>query len=85
VGGCVALALFSLAPWGVSTREERDDRLLPLVYAELRKRARHHLRRERHGHTVMPTDLVHETCLRLVAQNPAWQNRERSSAGSSAA
>src|SRR5918995_1089310 len=35
------------------------------------------LRRERRGHTLRPTDLVHETYLRLCAQNAAWQNREQ--------
>jgi RNA polymerase sigma factor (TIGR02999 family) len=53
------------------------DRLIPVVYAELRRRAASHLRRERPGHTWRPTDLVHETYLRLVAQDPAWQNREQ--------
>jgi RNA polymerase sigma factor (TIGR02999 family) len=53
------------------------DALIPLVYAELRRRAAGHLRRERRGHTFRPTDLVHETYLKLCAQNPAWQNREQ--------
>lgn len=52
------------------------DRLLPLVYRELRRRAAIHLRRERIGHTLQPTALVHEAYLRLVAQDrAAWQNR----------
>lgn len=42
------------------------DRLLPLVYAELRRLARAHLRRERPGHTLQPTALVHEAYVRLV-------------------
>ena len=53
------------------------DRLIPLVDQELRRRAAGYLRRERRGHTLRPTDLVHETYLRLCAQNPAWQNREQ--------
>jgi RNA polymerase sigma factor (TIGR02999 family) len=53
------------------------DRLVPLIYQELRRRAAGHLRRERRGHTLRPTDLVHETYLRLCAQNPAWQNRDQ--------
>ena len=53
------------------------ERLIPLIYAELRRRAAGHLRRERPGHTLRPTDLVHETYLRLRAQNAAWQNREQ--------
>src|SRR5262245_36925378 len=35
------------------------DRLMPYVYAELRRRAAGQLRRERRGHTLRPTDLVH--------------------------
>jgi RNA polymerase sigma factor (TIGR02999 family) len=53
------------------------ERLMPLIYQELRRRAARHLRRERPGHTLRPTDLVHETYLRLNAQNPAWHNRDQ--------
>ena len=53
------------------------ERLLPLVYGELRRRAAAYLRRERPGHTLRPTDLVHEAYLRLCSQNAAWQNREQ--------
>lgn len=41
------------------------DRLLPLVYDELRQVAEAQLRRERPGHTLQPTALVHETYLKL--------------------
>ena len=51
------------------------DRLVPLVYQELRRLAAAHLRRERRGHTLQPTALVHETYLRLVDQRVLWQNR----------
>jgi RNA polymerase sigma factor (TIGR02999 family) len=52
------------------------DRLVPLVYQELRRRAAAYLRRERRGDTLQPTALVHETYLRLVDQKRAvWQNR----------
>ncbi len=52
------------------------DQLAPLVYGELRQLAASHLRREREGHTLPPTALVHEAYLRLVdQQNPSWQNR----------
>ena len=54
--------------------ERARDRLIPLIYQELRRRAAAHLRRERRGHTLRPTDLVHEAYLRLAAQDPAWQN-----------
>ena len=52
------------------------DRLMPLVYDELRNLARAHLRRERPGHTLQGTALVHEAYLRLVDQKQVkWQNR----------
>ena len=52
------------------------DQLAPLVYAELRQLAASHLRREREGHTLQPTALVHEAYLRLVdQQNSSWQDR----------
>src|SRR5262245_38753153 len=57
--------------------ETARDRLIPIIYDELRRRASRKLRGERRGHTLRPTDLVHETYLRLRAQNPAWQNREQ--------
>lgn len=42
------------------------DRLVPLVYDELRRLARAHLRRERFDNTLQPTALVHEAYLRLA-------------------
>lgn len=42
------------------------DRLMPLIYAHLRGLAREYLRRERSGHTLQPTALVHEAYLRLA-------------------
>ncbi len=52
------------------------DELLPLVYAELRRQARAFLRRERVGHTLQPTALVHEAYLRLVRQRDVgWAGR----------
>jgi RNA polymerase sigma factor (TIGR02999 family) len=52
------------------------DELLPLVYAELRRLASSYLRRERQGHTLQPTALVHEAYLRMIDQTQAqWQNR----------
>jgi RNA polymerase sigma factor (TIGR02999 family) len=52
------------------------DRLLPLLYGELRRIAARRLRGERGGHTLQPTDLVHEAYLRLadMAGEP-WRNR----------
>lgn len=52
------------------------DQLLPIVYSELRKIASGYLRKERAGHTLQPTALIHEAYLRLVDQNiPKWENR----------
>jgi RNA polymerase sigma factor (TIGR02999 family) len=52
------------------------EALMPLVYDELRRRARRYLRRERREHTLEPTALVHEAYLRLVDQREAdWRNR----------
>ena len=52
------------------------DRLLPLIYAELRRIASRHLRRERLGHTLQPTALVHEAYLKLVqATELEWRDR----------
>ena len=57
--------------------ETAREQLIPFVYQELRKRAAGFLRLERRGHTFRPTDLVHETYLRLCAQNGAWENRDQ--------
>jgi RNA polymerase sigma factor (TIGR02999 family) len=52
------------------------NRLLPLVYTELRRVALRQLRRERADHTLQPTALVHEVYIRLIDQRQAdWQNR----------
>ena len=54
---------------------EALDRLLPLVYAELRRVAERYLHRERADHTLQATALVHEAYIRLIDQNVSWQNR----------
>lgn len=52
------------------------ERLLPIVYAELHRRAAAAMRREDAGHTLQATALVHEAYMRLVDQRQAqWQNR----------
>lgn len=52
------------------------DRLVPLVYPELRRLARSYMRNERPGHTLQPTALVHEAYARLVKQEqPDYSNR----------
>jgi RNA polymerase sigma factor (TIGR02999 family) len=52
------------------------DKLLPIVYDELRRQAARYLRRERAGHTLQTTALIHEAYLRLIDQKSVhWQNR----------
>jgi len=52
------------------------EKLMPLVYSELRRLARNYLRRERQDHTLQPTALVNEAYLKLIDQkNAQWQNR----------
>jgi|SRR6266851_4010433 len=52
------------------------ETLLSKVYAELRRMARAQLARERPGHTLVPTALVHEVYLRLARDRAIpWQNR----------
>jgi RNA polymerase sigma-70 factor (ECF subfamily) len=52
------------------------DRLMPLVYKELRRIAGHYMRDERQGHTLQTSALVNEAYLRLVDhENIPWQNR----------
>jgi RNA polymerase sigma factor (TIGR02999 family) len=54
------------------------ERLVPLIFEDLRRMARRHLRGERDSHTLEPTALVHEVYLKLVDQRSAdWQNREQ--------
>lgn len=49
---------------------------MPIVYEELRRLARHHLRGERSDHTLQTTALLHEAYLRLIEQGPkAVENR----------
>jgi RNA polymerase sigma factor (TIGR02999 family) len=64
-----------LAEWAKGNGKALDE-LTPLVYRELRQLAASYLRKERLGHTLQPTALVHEAYLRLVDQSsPNWQNR----------
>lgn len=59
-----------------ASREEALDRLVPLVYAQLRAIAQAHLRHERPDHTLQATALVHEAYLRLVGgAQPPWNDR----------
>lgn len=55
--------------------EKALEQLMPLVYDELRRLARAYMRRERPGHTLQSTALVHEAFMRLVDQNVQWNSR----------
>ena len=64
-----------LIDWGRGDQAALE-KLMPLVYSELRRLATNYLRRERAGHTLQPTALVNEAYLKLVSQkNAKWQNR----------
>ncbi len=59
-----------------SGNEEAYDRLFPLVYNRLRDIAERQLSRERSGHTLQKTELVHEVYLKLIDQTQIdWQDR----------
>lgn len=58
-----------LALWGRGDAVARDA-LIPLVYDELHRLAKHFLSRQRPGHTLQSTALVHEAYLRLVGPSP---------------
>jgi len=64
-----------LQAWGRGDPTALDE-LLPIVYGELRRKARWYMRQQPAGHTLQTTELVHEAFLRLVDQ-PAleWQSR----------
>jgi len=65
-----------LGEWAMGNQQALDE-LVPLVYAELRQIAAGYLRRERQGHTLQPTAVVHEAYIRLVRQkNPVWEDRK---------
>jgi RNA polymerase sigma factor (TIGR02999 family) len=64
-----------LAAWTDGDRGALE-RLVPLVYADLRRIAARRIRAENRGHTLSATALVHECYMRLVDQRSArWQNR----------
>ena len=51
------------------------ERLTPLIYEELRHRARKYMRQERPGHTLQATAVVHEAFVKLVEMDIPWQDR----------
>jgi RNA polymerase sigma factor (TIGR02999 family) len=61
---------------GLASRPGALDRLMPLVYADLKLLARRHLRSERNGHTLDSTAIVHEAFLQLAGGDQrAWRDR----------
>ena len=64
-----------LRAWGRGD-QAAFDQLAPVVYAELRRLARHYMARERTDHTLQPTALVHEAYIRLAdLRSLHWKNR----------
>ena len=65
-----------LRDWSDNNRADSADALLKLVYDELRRQARRYLQKERRGHTLQTTALVHEAYLKLIKQkNVSWEGR----------
>jgi len=57
-------------------KRDVENQLVPQIYDELRRLARHYMRHERGNHTLQPTALVHEAYAQLVQQPQVpWQNR----------
>jgi RNA polymerase sigma-70 factor, ECF subfamily len=64
-----------LRAWSGGDRDALES-LTPIVYEELRRLARRHMRRERPGHSLQTTALVNEAYMRLVDyKRMQWQNR----------
>lgn len=62
-----------LRNWKVDAKAR--DRVLELLYDDLKRRAARQLRHERRDHTLSPTALVHEGYLRMASQQGPWENR----------
>jgi len=64
-----------LVEWG-NGDQSALEKLMPLVYDELRRMARRFLRRQSAGHTFQSTELIHEAYLKLAKNGgQSWQNR----------
>jgi RNA polymerase sigma-70 factor, ECF subfamily len=64
-----------LIAWGDGD-EQALEKLAPMVYDELRRIASRSMKRERPGHTLQTTALIHETFLRLIGRpQERWRNR----------
>ena len=55
--------------------KDAESKLVPLVYAELRRIASFQMRRERADHTLQPTALVNEAYVKIVGSGQDWKNR----------
>ncbi len=65
-----------LRNWSDNRGDDSSDALLKLVYTELHRQAHRYLQKERAGHTLQTTALVHEAYLKLVDQKSvAWESR----------
>lgn len=65
-----------LRDWSDNPRDDSADALLKLVYAELHRQAHRYLQKERVGHSLQTTALVHGAYLKLVEQKSvAWESR----------
>jgi RNA polymerase sigma factor (TIGR02999 family) len=65
-----------LRDWNGDQQEDSEDALLKLVYDELHRQAHRYLQKERRGHTLQTTALVHEAYLRLIDQRSVtWESR----------
>jgi RNA polymerase sigma factor (TIGR02999 family) len=71
----VTALLHEIRSGGEGSNSSAMERLLPLVYDDLRRIAHRQLGRERDGHTVSTTALVHEAYLRLVDRHAGWEDR----------
>ena len=63
-----------LRAWQAGDRSALD-RLMPMVYQNLKRLAARHMRGERPDHTLQPTALVHEAFLRMMNRRADWQSR----------
>src|SRR5438128_225457 len=65
-----------LVAWSAGDKAALDE-LMPLVYEELHRLARHYISREHPGHTLQTSALINEAYLRLISQKSiAWQSRQ---------
>lgn len=65
-----------LRDWSNEKNDATSDALISLVYDELRRQAHRYLGRERAGHSLQTTALVHEAYLKLIEQKTVvWESR----------